>query len=125
MKQHLKLSTALLAFVLIGCAGIQPGNDPVVVNAERSTSVAVDTFDSLFRVEAANHELLKANAPQVVAGVNLLRRNAPHWISSVRALTVAYKSNRSAQNKANLETALSVLEAGISQARTYLSQIGA
>lgn len=124
-----KLTTSLLILTSVcvlfeGCASVTPGSDPIVVNAERSISSSVDVFDSLFKIEAVNHALLKQNAPQVVAQVNMLRRNAPSWIESTRSLTAAYKQNRSAQNKASLQTALAVLGAGVIQAQTYLTQVG-
>src|SRR6185312_14020931 len=41
-----------LAFVLaVGCAAIQPGNDPIVVNAERMQTDAEATFDLVLGID--------------------------------------------------------------------------
>ena len=119
---NLVAQVALLA-LLAGCAGIQPGNDPVVVNAERITASAAETFDGLFRTEAENHAVIKARAPAVAAGVNKLRQVAPEALDAARAVTKAYKNNRSAENKANVGTAIAVLQSLLDQARQYLTEV--
>lgn len=110
-------------FLLFACASILSGNDPVVVNAERTTQLAYDTFDTLFTIERANADLIKANAPEVHAAVDNLRRQAPQWLATARTMTKAYKTNRSAENKANLGTALAVLRAGELEALKYSSTV--
>jgi hypothetical protein len=124
-RLRLPASVALVALLvgLNGCSNIQPGNDPVVVNAERAIGVATPTFDELFKLEYTNHAVLKQDAPQVVAGVNVLRRNAPKWIATAVALTKAYKQNRTDENKANLLTAIKVLQSGIDEAQKYMTKI--
>lgn len=126
MKRNRNIAFVLVALYLaVGCASILPGNDPVVVNAERVTAAAADTFDAAFHVEYANHALLKQSSPATVAYVNYVRTNAPTWLTTARALTTAYKQNRSASNKANLETALATLQAAINQLNIYFPQLGA
>ena len=120
-RKHLRL--VILALIVTGCAAIAPGNDPVVVNAERVTAAAADTFDTAFQLEYANHAILKQSSPQVITYVNYVRVNSPKWLASARALTNTYKDNRNAQNKANLQTALSVLTTATSQLNTYFPQI--
>jgi hypothetical protein len=122
--RHFNLAAqAVLLSLLVGCAGITPGNDPVVVNAERVTAAAAETFDGLFKTEAENHAVIKARAPQVASGVNRLRKLAPAALDSARAVTKAYKNNRSAENKANVGTAIAVLQSLLDQARVYLTEV--
>ena len=122
--QHLAVAIAAIAALALGsCAGILPGNDPVVVNAERVTAAAADTFDAAFNVEYQNHALLKEKSPAIVAYVNYARTNAPKWLATARQLTQAYKTNRTAANKANLQTAIATLTAAVNQLQTYFPQL--
>jgi hypothetical protein len=123
MKHFNLVAQGALLALLVSCAAIQPGNDPVVVNAERVTASAVEVFDGLFRTEFANHAVIRARAPQVASGVNQLRQVAPQAIATARAATQAYKNNRTSENKANVATALAVLQALLDQARVYLTEV--
>ena len=123
MKHFNLMAQVAFLSLLVSCASVTPGNDPVVVNAERVTAAAAETFDGLFRTEAANHAIIKARAPQVAAGVNKLRAVAPEALESARAVTMAYKHNRSDENKANLATAIAVLQSLLDQAREYLTEV--
>lgn len=122
-----KLSSLLAAFILLpssfillsGCATIQPGNDPVLVNAERTTATAYDTFDSFFALERQNDSYVKAHAPAIHKFTNDLRRNAPKYLHTARALTETYRVTRTAENKANLVTAIAVLTEAINQIQAY------
>ena len=113
------LAALPLAFALAGCSAVSPGNDPLVVNAERTTELAVDTFDLFLRWEHDNRAVL-ASVPQIRKAADRIRMNAPTWLTSARSLTKAYKANRSPENRANLETALTVLRTALAEARTYL-----
>jgi hypothetical protein len=116
---------ALIA--LVGCTTTQPGNDPVVVNAERDTQLAADTFTLVATTEQQTRALLVSidykTAIQIKHGVDFIRLNSPKWLASARAITKAYKENRTAQNKATLQTAMTTLSAGLAQAQQYLTQI--
>jgi hypothetical protein len=108
-----------LSLGLTGCATIQPGNDPVVVNAERTTQLALDVFDTFLRWEYDNRLTLSAT-PEVRKAADHIRANGQDWLVTARTMTKAYKQNRTAQNKANLETAITVMRVAIDQARHYL-----
>jgi hypothetical protein len=43
--------------------------------------------------------------------------DAPRWIDTANILLKAYKANRTPENKANLDTAIAVLQAGADEAR--------
>lgn len=125
MKRNVPL--AVLALLLASCAHIQIGNDPAVVNAERDTQLAADTFTLVVNTEKqARPTLVGIDYKSAIAikhGVDYIRVNAPKWLSSARAVTKAYKENRNAENKANLQTAIATLMTGLTQAQGYLTQI--
>jgi hypothetical protein len=138
MKQlKLQISPLLIAAILCtGCASILPGNDPVVVNAERVTTVAADTFDTFLKTEYDSRASLKAVSPSTYAAVHsyaeFLRApdangvpRAKQYLQSARALTAAYKANRTAENKANLQTILATISAALTETQKYLGQVAA
>jgi len=118
-----RLHPFVVAILLYGCAGIAPGNDPVVVDAEKSTSVFVETLNTFFQLEYQNRDLIKAKLPQVHQYAEVMRLNAPTWIATARDLTKTYKTNRTPDNKANLQTAIATLTKALTDLQYYLSQI--
>lgn len=120
-------SLALVALVLASCATVEIGNDAVVVNAERDTQLAADTFALVASTEKETRATLVAidykTAIQIKHGVDYIRVNSPKWLASARAITKSYKANRTDQNKANLKTAMATLLSGLNQAQQYLTQI--
>jgi hypothetical protein len=121
-KIQRQITPVILALFLMGCAGITVGNDPVVVAAETSTSVASDVFDTAFKDEA----LLRSQGKvpdSINTYFNYARKNAPQWLATARTLTTTYKNNRSSTNKANLQTATSVLDVAVQQINIYLAQV--
>lgn len=125
------LAFCLLSSVLLlaACQAVQPGADPVVVNAERDTRLAADTFDLLVHTEYDQRANLQSVDPKlagsVKAGADYIRKNAQRWLQSARVVTQAYKYNRTAQNKANVQTALATLSTAVSQAQSYLNEVNA
>ena len=91
-------------FVILhtGCApaGAVTG-DPVVVNSERAIGIAFDTVDGFLRWEHANRGVVP---PKVHAVAQSLRRDAPDAFRNAKAVLRAYKSNRSPEQKALLDT---------------------
>lgn len=136
--RHLSLVTLLLFSV--ACASVQPGNDPVVVDAERTTTVGTDAFDTFLKSEYETRATLRAVSPEVYqevhsyaeylrakvddgSGIRMAR--AKGWLKSARALTVAYKMNRTAENKASLQTILATINAAVAETQKYLAQAAA
>lgn len=111
------LTIALLALALTGC--VTPGNDPVVVNAERTTQLAVDLFDTFLAWEHSNRELLLATDPRIKEAADFIRLRGQSWLETTRAMTKAYKQNRNNANRANLDTALAVLKVGVNEAQRH------
>jgi hypothetical protein len=101
------LALGALSLTLVGCGSVAPGSDPVVVYAERTTLVSMDTIDTFLRYERANEAALGAKVHDVAES---LRKQAPAALRAARSATKTYKANRNAQNKATLETALAVLK---------------
>jgi hypothetical protein len=124
MKTLTKLRPLVIAVLIYGCA-TTAGNDPVVVSAEKTNSIAVETINTFLKLEREDQDLVKAKLPQVHTYANYVRVNAPKWIATAQALTAAYKNNRTPENKANLQTAQDVLSEAIRQITTYTSQIHA
>jgi hypothetical protein len=123
MKTQRTIAPILALLIFSGCASILPGNDPTLVNAERTTALAYTSFDSFFALERNQDAFVKANLPQVHKFANDLRRNAPHYLSSARQATEAYRLNRSAENKATLDTLIAVLQNAMAQIGTYTAEI--
>lgn len=96
-------------FVILntGCApaGAVTG-DPVVINSERAIGIAFDTVDGFLRWEHVNRGVV---TPKVHAAAQSLRRDAPDAFRNARAVLRAYKSNRSQEQKALLDTWLATL----------------
>jgi hypothetical protein len=111
---------ALPAMLVFGCASILPGNDPIVVNAERTTEIALVTFDTFLKFEYDNKEMLLKVDPGIHKFAEQLRVKAPQWLESARFMTKAYKKNRTSENKFSLTTALAVLQAGMVESQKYI-----
>jgi len=96
-----------LGFLGTGCApsGAVTG-DPVVVNSERAIGIAFDTIDSFLRWEKANQGVVPV---KIHSAAQSLRREAPDAFRNARAVLRAYKSNRSPEQKALLDTWLATL----------------
>lgn len=114
-----------LIALIAACSSITPGNDPTVVNAERATQLALDTFNLIEKTEYDVYPALKLTNPTVAGEirtfVNKIRTESPTWLLSARDLTKAYKSNRSAANKADLDTAVAVLTQATAEAVKYIA----
>ena len=123
MKMKLKFSPLILAVLIYGCAGTTTGNDPVVVDAEKSQSIALETINTFLKLEYDNRAVVKQSLPQVHTYANYVRVHSPQWIATARSMTNAYKSNRNDQNKANLQTAIAVLTQAVTQITAYTSEI--
>lgn len=58
------LFTAVIGVLVIaGCAQIKPGNDPIIVNAERVQTIAAPTFDLVLETDNANRPLFQTKIP--------------------------------------------------------------
>jgi len=85
-----------------GCApaGVVTG-DPVVVNSEKTINIAWDTVQAFLKWELANRGSV---SPDVHAVAQAIRAKAPDQFRNARAVLRAYKTNRTPEQKALLDT---------------------
>lgn len=112
----------LLPLLFTGCAGVEPGSDPVVVNAERGLAVSVEVVQSFMNIDHAHRDWFKANAPDVHAAAETLRRKFPSAHDSALALIKAYKRNRTPENKASMLTAMALVNQLSIEASAWLAK---
>lgn len=124
MKQNRLLLIPLLVF-LGGCAAVAPGNDPVIVNAERTISDARSTFALLTKTEYDTYPALKAANPTVAAQIrtftNKVRTNQKQWLQTATDLKDSYAANKNDTTKSDLEKALAILTAATVEATRYVA----
>ena len=82
----------LLAATLPGCATVDPGADPVLVNAERDLGLAVGTLDNLFKTDYQNWQVIDPVIPGWKSAVNGLRVIAPPVIDAANASIKVYRA---------------------------------
>ena len=104
-------------FILSACATVRPGNQSAEVRAEQTLSVSLAALDSFVAFEHRR----RADVPPLVRDVAArVRLNAPRALDSANALRLAYKGNRSEDNRAGLLTALAVVESLVSEIRVWV-----
>lgn len=125
MKKLLLLIPLLL---LIGCATLDHGADPVEVRAEQTISGASDTMDLFVTIENDWREYCKKKLPEVHDAAEWLRAKQPDglprglsMVSSANKARLAYKKNRTPENKANLLTAIATLQTASREAESQLA----
>jgi hypothetical protein len=121
-----KLFFLPLPFILLlatGCASTEPGQDPLVVHAERTTAIALDVMDAFLRIEHEHRALLDQAVPEIHRFAERLRRDGPQYLATARAATRAYKHSRSPENQFTLQTALAVLQTALTEAQRYIALI--
>ncbi len=108
-----------VALLTSGCATIQ--GDPVAVRTQQAMSLAFDTMDAFVRFEHANNSKGELG-PEIRNVAEKIRAGAPRWMASANIMLRTYQANRTPENKANLMTALAVLQAGAAEATKYLAK---
>lgn len=105
MNPFLRTRAALtfLLTLLVGC-GTLP-SDPVVI-AEQTAKISFALADNFLLWEHANHTAIPV---EVRNAADNIRDNWPKAWWNFRALTKAYKANRTPEGAANLDTARAVL----------------
>jgi hypothetical protein len=83
---------ALFIVALAACATVAPGNDPVLVNAERNLNVAVKSLDALFKTDYQNWQVIDPAIPGWKGAVNALRVAAPPVIDAADGSIKAYRA---------------------------------
>ena len=106
-------------FGLMGCSTLNTGADPVVVRAEQTSQIAFSLIDRFLKWEYDNRAILPQDVRQ---SARQMRQHAPEALITLKTLTKAYKKNRTEAGKADLLTALAVVEALQSQAIEILAK---
>lgn len=126
--KHRILFIALLASALLigfnagGCASILPGNDPVVVNSERTTAIAFDAVDGFLKFDDQNREVLRERVPAVHNLAESLRTSAPEKFRDARRLLKIYESTSDTADGQAAQDAVATVEELARQARLALIQ---
>ncbi len=95
---------------LTGCASVEEGADSVVVNAERVAQASFEIMDAFVLYEHNNREMLRRISPEIEKAANSVRTDGRKAIEQLRSATAAYKNNRSAENKATVDTWIKTVE---------------
>lgn len=122
----MKFAYTLLVVCLIGagCSSILPGNDPLIVNAERAEKIADTTFTTFVNVEYANRErLLQAN-PQIEKLADKVRVGWTNWVQKLDAALLNYKHSKTPENASALAQAQAVVDTNIAQSQSSLAEAG-
>jgi hypothetical protein len=116
------------ASFLAGCAPLKPGVNALVVNVERTETLAKSTFDLVLNVDNSQRGFYATNAPefhkfcqwlrrsQTVEGTNTLPRAAAILVS-LDDVKLAYESGSASSNE--LVTALSTVTETLNQAAAW------
>lgn len=120
---------AILAMILVGCAVLKSGSDPLVVRTEQALTLANGTFDFVLHTEHVNRSFWQTNAPAFANFCDWLRTPVPYGGSNVARcvemqlnvddLKLAYKASKTASNSNALFSAWSTLNAAVSQAGSW------
>ena len=119
MKRLACLILILPILLCGGCASLNPGAEPLVVNSERTIAIAKETLNAFVSFEYNNRAKCP---PEVQAAAETIRREAPAWFARAMRVKLAYKTHRDAANKADLMTAVAVLQTAASEAATALAK---
>ena len=130
MKTRNTILPIVALLLMAGCKTndtVQPGSDPIVVNAQATMKLARATFDMIEKSEYDAYPAFKAANPSAAAAVrafvNNLRANETKWLRTAYNLTEAYRTAPSEGAYRDLNKALAVLSAAIAESNTYLSQL--
>ena len=125
-------TSVLILTVTPGCAPLQPGADPIVVETERTEIVAKSTFDLILHVDNSNRPYFATNAPafdelcqwlrqpQTIEGTNTQPRAAA-LILSVDDVKLDYKAGRTSSNA--LWVACTTLQGLVNRAQAWSNVI--
>lgn len=118
---------ALLPILVIGCGGcaaLDKGADPVVVRAEQFYQGADQMFRAFTTFEYNNRaKLIAAGFPEVEKAANTIRIDGFNALVSLQQAVIAYKANRTPENKANIATWIATAEKLETIASQYFSQV--
>lgn len=128
---------ALLATICIGaiplaqtgCGTLDPAGaykgDKTLYDADLTITTAYDTVHSVVLWEYQNRAAVATLSPAIRPAVDGIRKQAPQAFAAVLAVRDAYAAASTATNATALGTALTSLQAIVTQAEGYLTTPGA
>lgn len=118
MNQYFSTIVLVVQFLIFGSAialapgcvsgsyTVAPGADPLVVHSERALKSAFEVVDSFLKWEHANRAVAGKEAARVA---EQLRKDYKEADDAAWSALRAYKTNRTAANKASLNTWLAIV----------------
>jgi len=118
---------ALVPLLLAGCATkgtVAEGSEVFVVNAEQTQQMAFEAVNAFLQFEQANRDALWAVDHGIKQAADELRRTFPAANESAVNALGAYKHNRTVEGRADVNTALAVLETLKREAQAWMAVAG-
>jgi hypothetical protein len=85
------------------------------------------TFELIEKTEYQTYSAFKAANPGMAAKVrtfvNKIRDDKTQWLNTANSLYETYRTSKTEENKNNLDTAIDVLQAALSQSTEYLAML--
>jgi len=110
----------LIAAPIVGCRTIQDGESNIVVRSEQTLDISFAVLDNFLRFVDASSSELPVN---VLLVADAIKRNAPVALRSANNLRRRYKDNLTPENRANLLTAICVVEQLVEGSKVWLPMI--
>lgn len=106
---------------LTACPSAQPGQDPVLVNAQRAYTNTRDTLDLLFNLEMSNKALIETKLPGTHHVVDGIKTQAKVALPELLKAIDTYATSR---DKANLEKWQAVANQLFESAKVIIANFG-
>jgi hypothetical protein len=107
-----------------GCQSLAPGgaySDKYLYTTDVTITSSYQVIDTFLKFELANRQALLVQNPKIKVLADDIRAHYQSWNNTAIALRDAYAGNPSAVNKTNLDTAIAVIQAALTQATLYLT----
>ncbi len=121
MTKHLLVLFATVS-LLIGCAGLQPGSDPIIVRSQQVRQMAHDTFDAFLKLAYNNRERLLRLDEGITDTADNIRANATKWHESLNKAVSNYRISKAQTHATAVTIATDVLEGVALDAKNYSSK---
>ena len=128
MSKRFNWLGGLLLALAVGCGTVQPGADPIIVNAERLQTSAKASFELVLKLDHSNRAFWQQNAPAFHTFCETLRKPTPYpgrtalpqyrvWLLKLDDAKLAYKEGRT--DGQPLANAINLIETAVTQANAW------
>ena len=93
-RRELSVLIAVLVVSVAACASVKPGEDPVLVQAQRTYSNTRDALNTLFTLEMDNKDLIESKLPGTHAIVDGIKTQAKIALPELLKAIDTYAANR-------------------------------